>query len=323
MKKLLTLIFALSLAPYMTMAASSTVFQLTDTPYQETHAFIDKNLVVYSAFTGAGDHWIDVWGYDLRTHQNFPIIERVGQQWVSGFHENKIVYEQFNDATQRYSIRMYNLKTKKDIGISSDENKTYSSGVTNGREVVYIEGGACGKLWVYPLHHGNDMQLADHACIPRISGHRVFWVGSDPDGSGLHGYDLTSHQHFAVWVGQGAVDTFNVSDDKVIWMQPAASHYKILLKDLRRGTVRTLLDTTDYYVNYPSVSRRFAVWGKSLSPGTAGVEGIDLKTGQIFEVFPQGPHQNTNLATEMYRNTAIWQAWRTGNGDIYGATLKK
>ena len=48
---------------------------------------------------------------------------------------------------------------------------------------------------------------------------------------------------------------------------------------------------------------------------------IAAKTGEIFEIQEQGPHQNGVIAPQLGGNIAAWMAWRTGNGDIYVAEI--
>lgn len=251
---------------------------------------------------------------------NYEFFKKPGQQFLDGLYKNLVVYEDFNDNTQKYSVHLYNIKTGHDSLITPGPN-SYGSGGTNGKYVVYIDGGVCGKLMLYNIMSKVTSPLAEGVCIPKISGHWVIWHGNGAAGPGIYGYDLSTKQYFEVSVGDGPYDTSSINNNKVVWMTPTGSRYRIMLKDLVSNSVRTLLDTTNYYVNYPAVSRQFVVWGKSISPGVAGVEGIDLKTSQLFEIYPQGPHQNTNLAPAIWGHTAVWQAWRTGNGDIYGATL--
>lgn len=315
---LLTVMLVIAINSSVAHAANSSVFQITNTPYQETHSLIYGNMVVYTTFGGVGG--IDIWGYDLETKTNFPIIEKTGQQWVDHLYKNWLVYEDFDGSSQTYDIRLYNLKTKKDELITPGSS-SYSSGSTNGKEIVFLDGGACGQLMVYTIKTKVTKKLADDVCIPKVSNRFVIWSGREPSGPGIYGYDLIKDEYIEVNTGEGFADTIDIYKNKVVWMTYTGSRYRIMIKNLVNGKVRTLLDTTDYYVNYPAVSERYVVWGKSLVADTAGVEGIDLKTDQIFEIYPQGPHQNTNLAPAIWKNIAVWGAWRTGNGDIYGSIL--
>lgn len=76
-------------------------------------------------------------------------------------------------------------------------------------------------------------------------------------------------------------------------------------------------------MSWPSISGNYVVWGKNTAPHVSGLEGTDLKTKEVFEIEEAGAHQNGNMSAKLEGNIASWMAWRTGNGDIYGAILKK
>lgn len=92
---------------------------------------------------------------------------------------------------------------------------------------------------------------------------------------------------------------------------------------MRTGEAETLSETSVYSMSWPSISKRYAVWGKVTSQHVSGIEGVDLKTGEVFEIQEQGPHQNGNISPIISGNIAAWMAWRTGNGDIYAAIINK
>ena len=65
------------------------------------------------------------------------------------------------------------------------------------------------------------------------------------------------------------------------------------------------------------------MWSESSATHVGGVKGANLRTGEVFEVQDQGPHQNSHTMPSIWRNIAVWQAFRTGNGDIYGSEFTK
>lgn len=314
------LTLSIILIPQLTYAATRVeVRQLTNTPYQERDPIVWRDTIAYTNY--GGSQGIDIWAHDRKSN-NHPLIERPGSQFLDAFNDDLVVYEELDDATQQYAIRLYNTKSKKDIQISSGTG-SYGSGGTNGDYVTYIEGGACGKLMLYHIKFRATSQLADTACTPKISKNWVIWNGNGDAGPGIYGYNLDRQRNVEVNVGSGAADTINLFEDAAVWMQTDGTQYKIMYKDLRTGKLLQLLNTSSYYVNYPAVSDKYVVWGKSTAPGQAGVEGINLKSGEVFEIYPQGPHQNTNLTPSIWCDVVTWQAWRTGNGDIYSALIAR
>jgi beta propeller repeat protein len=117
-------------------------------------------------------------------------------------------------------------------------------------------------------------------------------------------------------------DTASIQGHQVVWQEFDGATYSIKLYDTAKRVMQTIVSTSQY-VNYPATDGRWVVWGQSpnVHAGQASIEGYDLQNNQNFELFGLGPQQNTNIIPEISGDTVVWQAWRTGNGDIYGATI--
>lgn len=76
------------------------------------------------------------------------------------------------------------------------------------------------------------------------------------------------------------------------------------------------MESTTYSMNWPAVSDKYAVWSKETGPSTGGVEGTNLNTGEIFEVYPQSLQQNAVIPPVIRGNLVSFM-----NGDIYAAKL--
>lgn len=300
-------------------------FRITTDGSQQTGPLIYRDLVVYTNYGGSDG--IDIWGYNLRTKENFPIIEKTGQQFLTGFHRNLVVYEDVDDITLTSDVRLYNLRTGEDILIAGGGG-SQGSGVTNGRFVVYIDGGACGKLYVYHLRRKTTTLLTETACHPvRIWRHTVVWNYAAPGGTNVYGYDLLRKKLFDVTTADGFQEAPNIFGNKVVWHHYTSGAYgtyqAIMMKDLRTENEKIIYETTSDSLGWPAIFGRYIVWSQSSEQHVGGVMGSDFRTGEIFEVQEQGPHQNSHTMPSIWRNTAVWMAWRTGNGDIYGANLSK
>jgi hypothetical protein len=176
---------------------SPKVFQITNDPAEQNGPLIDDNLVAYTNW--AGSQGIDIWGYDLTTKTNFPIIEKAGTQFLDGLHDDLVVYEDFDEGTHTYKIHLYNRSTGEDTLVTPG-SASYGSGGTDGTDVVYIDGYACGKLMVYHIKSGLTEQLSGSACTPKISSHNVVWLDS-ANGPKILGYHLSSHRQYVVYNG--------------------------------------------------------------------------------------------------------------------------
>lgn len=321
----LVLIFLLLLFPLPVQAAQEpthvNLFQITTDGSQQKDPLIYKNKVVYDSLG-------DIWGFNLDTKVNYPVIEKPGQQYVTGFFKNLIVYEDINEIAVTSDVRLYNLETGKDKVIN-EESSSYGGGVTNGRFVAYIKGGACGNLYLYNIKKQTSNKIFDLTCSPlRISDDTLIFASTDPQGTNITGYNLKTNKLFDVIADPGYQESANIFKDKVVYLEylsgPAYGDYNaIKMKDLKTGEKKTIYESTTTTIQWPAVSGKYVVWSESSAQHVNGVKAANLKTGEVFEVQPQGPHQNSHTQPSIWKNTAVWMSWRTGNGDIYGAEFSK
>lgn len=96
---------------YTDAATSVKLFQLTTDPTQQSGPLIYNDLMIY------GNHG-DIWGYSLKDKEAFPILEKTNLQNPTGFYGDLLVYEDIDEITSNYDIRLYNIKTKEDILIA-------------------------------------------------------------------------------------------------------------------------------------------------------------------------------------------------------------
>lgn len=306
-------------------ATSVNLFQITSDGSQQKDAFINKNLVAYTNF--GGSQGIDVWAYDLKDKINFPVIERPGQQFITNLFGNLIIYENVDDSSN-YDVRLYNVKTHQDKLIAGGPG-AQTSGVTNGDYVVYIDGGACGSIHLYNLRRETDNAISSTGCQPlRMSDDLVIWPNGATGGTNIYGYDLKKNLLVDVVADPGYQESPNIFEDKVVYLEyfsgPSYGDYNaIKLKDLKSGVVKTVYESNTETLQWPAISKRYAVWSDSSASHVNGIKAADLKTGEVFEVQVQGSHQNSHTTPSIWRDTAAWMSFRSGNGDIYGAEFDR
>lgn len=314
---LLTIVFP----PQVVQAATiANTFQITSDGSQQTAPYVDRNMVVYT-------HLSDIWGYNLDTDTNFPVLERDGQQFTTGFFRNWVVYEDTPTGEVATDVRIHNVRNGKDILVAGGPG-SQGAGVTNGKVVAYIDGGACGSMKVYDIHKKTTNQIVPSTCHPiRISGDIIVYPVADPGGTNVGGYDLDEGQSFDIATGADFQEVPNIFGDNVVWLNRTTGALgdpnSIRMKNLDTGEVKTIYESTTTSLNWPAVSNRYLVWSESSAQHVGGVQAADLKTGEIFEVQAQGPHQNSHTMPSIWRNIAVWQAFRTGNGDIYGSIFER
>ena len=326
MKKLFCLFFSLLLVfslylPISTQvyAVSVNTFQVTTDGSQQKDAFVYKDLIAYDSLS-------DIWGYNLETHENFSIIHKDGQQYITDLYNNLIVYQDIPPSSSSGDIRLYNIKTGKDTLIIGGPN-SYSSGGINGDYVIYLDGGACGSLYTYHIRKNQTQHIVDNVCSPKISDDIIYWGQGAPGGSDIRGYDLQRKKFIDIAVEDGFQESADIYDNNVVWYQYDSGSYgtyqAIIMKNLKTGKRKVIYETNTNSLQYPSISNRYVVWSESPSANVNSIKAADLKTGEVFEVQAPGPHQNSHTTTSIWKDTAAWMSWRTGNGDIYAANIHK
>jgi len=326
MKKLITCFYSLLLffqlffiSSTIVNAVSVNTFQVTTDGSQQKDAFVYKDLIAYDSLS-------NIWGYNLETQENFPIVQRDGQQYITHLYKNFVVYQDIPPDSDSGDIRLYNVKTGKDTLIIGEPN-SYSSGGTNGDYVIYLDGGACGSLYAYHLHKNQTQHIVDNVCSPKISDDIVYWGEGAPGGSDIRGYDLKRKQFLDIAVEDGFQESAQIYGNNVVWYQYVSGNYgtyqAIVMKNLKTGKRKVIYETNTNSLQNPSISNKYVVWSESPSMHVNSVKAADLKTGEVFELQEAGPHQNSHTATSIWKDTAAWMSWRTGNGDIYASVIQK
>lgn len=294
------------------------VYNLSNTPYSEKFFTIHKDIV----------YWLDssngiIYGYDFSKQKNSPLFENQpvlpNLYSIVAYDGRYLVYNIYDNVS--YNINVYDIKKDKVIAITEGSGSRIATDYEE-RILVYIDGGACGKLYTYNIVTSERKLISEEVCgTANISERFIVWSYAVSSGAGIFGYDLRKDKKYDIATGPIYRSSPDISNKKVIWAVNN-NNPQIYIYDLRTNKESLLYKGSNYTVSWPSISKRYAVWGKNTTQHVSGVEGIDLRTGQIFEIQEQGPHQNDNLSAIIDDNIVAWMAWRTGNGDIYGAEIK-
>lgn len=312
-KLIFIFIFAFLLFPFHRAFAvyspAVDVYRLTSGFYREDWPAIYKDKILWVA-EGI------VYVYDVKEKTTSLFFE--GIQPLTNFYAliaydgRYIIYTQYDGIS--YNVSAYDTEKRKDIPITNGAG-SHSATDYDNKTIVYIDGGACGKLYAYDIAREEANLVTENACgSAKISKDVVVWTY----GSNIYGYDLKKDEIFLITDNGGHPDIYK---DSVVWLSVEAGLTEVHLKNLNNGESKILHGTSEYGITYPAISDRYVIWGKTTAQDVAGVEGIDLITGEVFEIQEQGLHQNGVISPTIDGNVAAWMAWRTGNGDIYSAVI--
>lgn len=301
---------------------SVNTFQVSSSGEQEKWYTIYQNNIYYAS----GGR---IYGFNTKTKETFPLFESdfpLHPDFFAlvAYDGQYLVYNTYS-VEQGSNVRVYDMRRKNDIAVTNEVGSHWADDYDRGT-LIYIEGGACGPLYAYNIRRDHKTLITQQACSPtRMSRNIVVWGYAAPGGSDIYGYDLRRNTLFPIVEKPGLQESVDIDGNYVVWREYGITPntYAIYRKNIRTGKTQKLLETNDYYVSWPAVSKDYVIWGKSSIPHMAGVEGINLRSGEIFEIQEEGPHQNTNLSPIINKNIAAWMAWRTGNGDVYGSVISK
>jgi len=297
-------------------------FQITDTGVQENAPLIDNNIVVFRRHESS----VNIYGYDLKKKKEFPLVTKPHDQLPTGFHGTYLIYEdQTGDPTDLADLRLLNTRTRRDVLVAGGSG-SQTSGVTDGKYVVYIDGGACGTLHAYDIRRGTTKKISDTACDPlSIWDGIVVWGYAAPGGTDIFGYDLGRNRTFTVTNEDYYQESPFIYRNTVVWYHYEQGTYgtyqAIKMKNIDNGKETLVYETNTDSLNHPVLSNKYVVWSQSPSLHIGSVMGKNIKTGEIFEIQEPGDHQNSHTGPDIWEDIAVWQAWRTGNGDIFAAML--
>jgi len=316
MKKIiLYVLFAISFLFCSSKIAKAATFDLFHIIYngtQQNEPLIYKNLIIWTDWRGALG--LDIWGYDLKTKQEFPIIkDKIGHQRATGPSDKYLVYNDDNGNLGENDVRVLNLKTGEDKLVAG-RSVNQANGVISGNYIVYIEGGVCGKLIGYNLVSEKSTLIVNYTCYPYdIYNNTVVYTTYTPaELNDVYSYDIKKKKYFPIAAGNGNQAQPDIYKNRVIWLDHASGGfgdgYSIIVKDLKNNEEEIVYQASINAVGSPTLSNKYVFWSEGPAKHFMSIKGFDFETKEVFEVFPIGPHQNTRTSISTWKNAVVWMA---------------
>jgi hypothetical protein len=308
--------------PQVQAKHSTTVekFQITSTSEQENAPIINKKLVVYRRHNASD---VDVFGYDLKTEKELVLVQRPGHQSPVDLSDKYLLYtDDTLDPTIQQDVRLLNLRTKVDTLIAGGPG-IQTAGAMWGNTVAYIEGYNCGELFIYNLHLKTRFDTGQIACQPiKMWSNMIVW--SDWQNTGVYSYNILSKTYKVLVSSNGFYNTTpDIYGDTIVWTRYNNSNlYQIYQKNILTGKEKLVHESVTSGLSWPTISRSYIAWVDDEGLGAHDVFAQKRTTGDVVQLNNDGPQEPSPTIPDIWQNTVVWMSWVTGNGDIYGATLK-
>lgn len=328
MKIKIKIILVIILLPLVLFKSSSDVnaetsvdsFRITYNGKQQNGPIIYKDVVMWTDWRGPGG--LNIYAYNFKTKTEYPVIISEYHDRVAGHNEHYVLYNHILPGGDYKEIRVLDLRTNEDYKVL-DATVYLSATSLYHDKFTYLHDGADGDLYVYDLKTKQSQLIDNGYCSgPKIYGNYIAWtISTGPGWYDVKAFDLVKNQFINLPpVPEGSFRSLvDFYKGQVIMNQFQDGERALISYDLKNGKMELLHQGPR--VGRAAISENYLVWGRSTDKHIARVEGMDLKTGEIFEIMPQGPQSNAAVGLSIYKNTVVWMAWRTGNGDIYGAEL--
>lgn len=290
-------------------------FQITTDGNQQNGPLIDNDWVIWTDWRGSTS--LDIYGYNLSTQTEIPLITKPNFQSAYGLWKSKILY--WDNNTTIPSYRIYDINTGEDIEVA--QGPKIRGGSIYANYVVYVDDNF-GNLYLHNLKDSINTLITSNVYEPKVYGDKIVWTYNCGGGYyGIKGYNISKQSIFDISpvndCNQAGPDIYN---NTVVWVDFTNRHYKIFEKNLKSGEINIVFDSLNTGLGSPVISQKYIAWINDKGIGAHDVVVKNRKTGQVTEITNNGPQQSSP-SIDLDNHTVVWMNWNTGNGDIYGTTL--
>jgi beta propeller repeat protein len=275
---------------------------------------ISGNIVVWQKDPDIHD-W-DLYGYDLATHQEFPIItdRQATAPDISG---DMVIWSDYV-VGHGYNIYDYNLATHQASPICPDAHLRFWPKI-DGNIVVWqddrnlrISG---DHIYGYDIAADQEFAICANgtAANPEISGNFVVWMDwrrgtlNEWGNRDIYGYDLATQQEFCI-SDSGYVSDMAVSGNFAVWADGRSSGPGIYGYNLATHQEFPIC-INGFGSDSPDISGNIVIWREN----DGDIHGLDLLTYEGFSI------GTTNAVCPAIDGNNI--VWRDAMNNIYGATI--
>ena len=262
---------------------------------------------------GRNEETGDIYMYDIPTKKETQITTE-GYASNPAIYGNSVVWEDWGG--EECNIYMYNLTTKKTTQISTSGSANYP--------VIYDD----RILWqdffnsivyMYDLTTKKETQIITDgpAYHYDISADRIVYGGYSNMSLGIYVYDLYTNKETQISNNTGVPAIYG---DRIAWEEERNGNADIYTYDLSTKKQIQITSSPDAQGS-PAIYGNRIVWeddgGEDDGWENHGIYMYDISTNQKIKISTSGG----TIDPQIYGNNVVWEDWRSGNPDIYMATL--
>jgi len=267
----------------------SDVFEITRNSSHQYIPAIYENIVVWQDDRNGN---MDIYGYNMSTHEEFPICTDPHDQWDPAIYGDIVVWQdERSDSTKIYG---YNLSTQKEFPVTKHPSYQCNPAIY-GDIVVWQDrrnsslGNSLGNddIYGYNLSTEQEFQITTDTsdqCYPAIYGDIIVWLDERNFIGAIYGYNLSTKEEF-----------------------------QITNENMTAGWP------------YPVIYADTVVWGTTTSDSMV-IDGYNISESRKFRVFRDFVWKCTGWSMEgmrlaLYEDLVLWVYYEDCNRDIHGYNL--
>jgi len=166
----------------------------------------------------------DIYGYNLDTQTEFPIVTASGDQEFPAISGNTVIWQ--DNRSGNWDIYGYHLDTHTEFPVRTTSTDQVNPAIS-GNIVVWEENGNIYGYYLDPQYAFPVSEAPGYQGFPAISEYTIVWEdgrNGDPD---IYGYDLINQKEFPVSIASGEQRLPAIWKDVIVWQDNRNGNWDI------------------------------------------------------------------------------------------------
>ena len=265
----------------------------------------------------------DIYGYNLKTREEFRITADPSIQVNPAIYGNIIVWEDHRN--RDWDIYGYNLTTREEFQIVTDRGDQHYPAIYG--DYVVWEDWNDFDIYGYNLQTKEKFQITndpEYQSNPAIYGDYVVWGDYRDFDRNIYGYNLQTKEKFQITTDPNVQHNPAIYGNYVVWEDERNQDWDVhsITTDIYGYNLETREEfqiTTNESVQLsPAIYGNYVVW-EDWRNGNVDIYGYNLETREEFQITTNESVQHNPA---IYGDYVVWEGWRNGARGIYGYNLQ-